>query len=222
MRRLNYAKSGVDISKIKNLHGDIGKILESTFKAKSKYQVLSKIGHYASLIDFGSNILTLHADGVGTKVLIAQMIDRYDTIGIDCIAMCVNDLICVGSTPIALIDYLALEGPDENLVTEIMKGLVLGANEADIAIVGGETSIMPDVIKGIRGNGFDLVGLCIGVLKKGKKLWGRKLNLGIYLLVLKAMGYTLMVYRLLGKLYCLNIESINSYLRLIKLLERNY
>ena len=109
------------------------------------------IGHYAGLIDIGGGrALAMHTDGVGTKVLVAIQMGRFDTIGIDCVAMTVNDLICLGCEPVALLDYIALEREDETLVSELMKGLVAGAKEASAAIVGGETAIMGKHGEGLR------------------------------------------------------------------------
>ncbi|MCP8308514.1 MAG: phosphoribosylformylglycinamidine cyclo-ligase [archaeon] len=180
MKRFTYAKAGVDLDEISKIREDIVKQLHDTFKLrKGKFgRALMEIGHYAGMIDIGDRALTVHADGVGTKVLIAQMMEKYDTIGIDCIAMNVNDIICLGSEPIALIDYLALEKPNRDIVKGIMKGLAKGAKEAQISIVGGETAIMPDVIKGIDGRGFDLVGLAIGVVDKNRVINGKDLNYG--------------------------------------------
>lgn len=190
MRRLTYAKAGVNLDELNKIRKDIVKQLRSTLKIrKGKFGgALIDIGHYAGMIDIGDKALTVHADGVGTKILIAQMMDKYDTIGIDCIAMNVNDIICLGSEPIALIDYLALEKPNRKIVKEIMKGLAKGANEAQISIVGGETSIMPDMIKGINGKGFDLVGLAIGVVDKDKVINGRDLKPGDIVIGIDSSG----------------------------------
>ena len=89
----------------------------------------------------------MHTDGVGTKVLVAEACHKYDTIGIDCVAMNVNDVICLGAEPLALVNYLALERARPRLVAEIVRGLERGAEEACVAIVSGETAIMPDVVK---------------------------------------------------------------------------
>jgi len=130
--------------------------------------------HYAGLIDIGGgNALALHADGVGTKVLIAEMLKEYRTVGIDCVAMNVNDLICVGAEPVAMVDYLALEKMDQRLVNDLMIGLKKGARDAGIAIVAGETAVMPDVV-----HGFDLSAMSIGIVKKNRIITGEKVKAG--------------------------------------------
>src|SRR5207237_4066277 len=107
---------------------------------------------------------SIHTDSVGTKVLIAQMMRKYDTIGIDCVAMCANDLICTGAEPISFLDYMAMTKPDRAVVDEVAIGLVKGAKEAGMAIVGGETAIVPELLAENRG--VDLVGLATGICKK--------------------------------------------------------
>ncbi len=173
---MTYKNAGVDIGKVRRVHGEIGAFVEKTFAfRKGKFgEVLGKFGHYANLIDVGGGrALALHSDGVGTKVLVAQLMDKYDTIGIDCVAMNANDIICIGAEPVALVDYLAVEEPREEMISEIMKGLVAGAEEAEMAVVGGETAIMPDVIKGaVPGRGFDLSATSIGVVEVNRIVTG--------------------------------------------------
>lgn len=180
-KEFTYAKSGVDISKVKKLHKSMAESLKETFSSRDgKFgKVLTEIGHYAGLIDIGNNkVLAIHVDSVGTKVLIAQMLNKYDTIGIDCIAMNVNDLICMGAEPVALVDYLGIEEPNDKMIDEIMKGLVIGAKESGAAIVGGETAVIKDVIKGIKGRGFDLAAMCIGVIDADKIIDGQNIKIG--------------------------------------------
>jgi phosphoribosylformylglycinamidine cyclo-ligase len=158
---------------------------------------LRPIGLYGGVIDIGDgNALTLHTDGVGTKVLLAQELRRFDTVGIDCVAMTVNDLVCLGSEPISLLDYIALEREDDALVEELGRGLVQGAKLASIAIVGGETAIMGDVIKGIGGHGFDLACMGVGVVRKDSLIDGSKIEsgdaiIGVESSGLHSNGYTL-------------------------------
>ena len=160
-----YKKFGVDLKKIKNIHDSLPKFLNQTIKNNPSFNVLEAAGHYSSILNIDGLNITIHTDGVGTKVLVAQMMNKYDTIGIDCVAMCVNDLLCVGSEPLALVDYIALEKTNDKLVTELITGLVKGSKLASVAIVGGETAIMPDVIKGFNGNGFDLAATVLGHIK---------------------------------------------------------
>ncbi len=139
MKKDAYARAGVDVTRVKEIQRSLAKSLGATFAArKGRFgSPLIGIGHYGGIIDIGGGrALTLHTDGVGTKLQLALQMDRFDTVGIDCVAMTVNDLICLGSEPAALLDYIALEKEDADLVAELMKGLVAGAREAAAAIVG--------------------------------------------------------------------------------------
>ncbi|WP_455370048.1 phosphoribosylformylglycinamidine cyclo-ligase [[Eubacterium] cellulosolvens] len=188
----NYEKAGVDREKIRDSHATIEKLIKETydFQKGKLCNVIKGFGHYASLIDIGEGkALALHCDGCGTKVLIAQLMNKFDTIGIDCVAMCVNDLICIGAEPTTLIDYLALEKPDEAMLYEIMKGLVNAAKKINLNIVGGETAIMPDVIKGaVPGRGFDLAAFCLGVIKTDSIIMGDKLSPNDIIIGLESSG----------------------------------
>jgi phosphoribosylformylglycinamidine cyclo-ligase len=171
---------------VAGLQKTIEKILSKTFqtrKAKTG-QVLDIRGHYAGLIGISKDYaLALHADGVGTKVLVAEACKKYDTIGIDCVAMNVNDIICLGAEPLALVDYLALEEPRPKLVTEIMKGLQKGAIEAGVSVVSGETAILPDLV-----NGFDLSASVVGIVKKSNIITGSNSEPGDIVLGLHSNG----------------------------------
>jgi phosphoribosylformylglycinamidine cyclo-ligase len=180
----SYAKAGVDISKVKGMHSEIERML----KGSHSKAVLPIYGHYAGLIRAQGQTIAMHTDGVGTKVLVAHELKKYDTVGIDCIAMNVNDIICVGAKPIALVDYLALAHEDAPLVREIMKGLIKGANEAGVSLIGGETAIMPDLIKGeAKKTGFDLAGTAIGIVA-GKPITGEKMKVGDVIVGLESSG----------------------------------
>lgn len=140
--------------------------------------------HYAGLIDLTHEYaLALHTDGVGTKVLVAEACRKYDTIGIDCVAMNVNDIICVGAEPVALTNCLTLERANPRLVNEIMIGLAQGAREASVAIVSGETAIMPEVVKG-----FDLTATVVGIVHRKKIITGEKMQNGDAVLGLRSSG----------------------------------
>jgi phosphoribosylformylglycinamidine cyclo-ligase len=119
-------------------------------------------GDFAGMLDIGEQYLALATDGVGTKLLVAEAIDDYSTIGIDCIAMNANDLVAAGVEPVAFVDYLAVEEPDDDTAAQIGEGLNEGATRADVALLGGETAVMPDVIKGL-----DIAGACAGLAPMG-------------------------------------------------------
>jgi len=146
---LTYAETGVDIDA-----SDAA--TKALIGAAGEFE-----GDYAGLVDIGSQYLALATDGVGTKLLVAEAIDDYSTIGIDCIAMNVNDLLATGVEPVAFVDYLAVETPDEGTSEDIGAGLREGAKRAGVALVGGETAVMPDVIKGL-----DIAGTCAGLAPK--------------------------------------------------------
>ena len=175
---LTYKKAGVDISKIKQSQREIGKLIASTHNLQKKAKMTHGFGHYAGIVEIpGGKLLATHTDGVGTKVVIANMMKKYDTIGIDCIAMNVNDIICIGATPISFVDYIAVNKNDQKILKQIVKGLVTGAKKSAVPIVGGETAIMPDVIEG-KGFACDLAGMVVGLLDKKDMILGNKIKAG--------------------------------------------
>ncbi len=179
--RMSYAKAGVDIAQIRASHRILARKLETTFRTrKGKFgQPVFPIGHYAGLIDIGNQrVLSLHTDSVGTKVIIAQLMRKYDTIGIDCVAMCANDLICTGSEPVAFLDYLAVSKPNPSLTAKIADGIVEGAKQARMAVVGGETAVVPDLLSRKPGGGIDLVGMAAGVCSKDDLILGDRIKSG--------------------------------------------
>jgi phosphoribosylformylglycinamidine cyclo-ligase len=186
---MTYAKAGVDSRHVRETHKLLARRLESTFQARRGKigWPLFPIGHYAGLVDLGAGkVLSLHTDSVGTKALIAQMMDRFDTIGIDCVAMCANDLICTGAEPISFLDYMAMNKPDRAIVEEVAIGLVQGAKEAGMAIVGGETAIVPELLA--EGGGFDLVGMAAGICKKNELILGDDVEQGDCLIGVASSG----------------------------------
>jgi phosphoribosylformylglycinamidine cyclo-ligase len=199
---MTYRDAGVDVGKVREAQKSISDIISATHRLPLGGKVVSGFGHYAGLIKMGSQLVALHSDGVGTKVLVAQLMNKFDTVGIDCVAMNVNDIICVGAQPVAFIDYIALRQPNELLLQEIARGLVEGARQSQMAIVGGETAILPEVIAG-EENAFDLAGMVMGVVK-GKAVLGSAIKpgdviLGIESSGLHSNGYTLARKVLLSK-----------------------
>jgi phosphoribosylformylglycinamidine cyclo-ligase len=186
---MTYARAGVDVSQVRKSHQALARKLESTFKTR-KGKVghpVFPIGHYAGLVDLNDGrVLSLHTDNVGTKVIIAQMMRKYDTIGIDCVAMCANDLICTGAEPISFLDYLAMARHDRRIVEQIAVGLVEGAKQAGMAIVGGETAVVPDLLS--RDPGLDLVGMAAGICRRKDLILGDEIRNGDALVGVASSG----------------------------------
>ncbi|MEF8777686.1 MAG: phosphoribosylformylglycinamidine cyclo-ligase, partial [Natronomonas sp.] len=152
---LTYAQAGVDID-------------ESEAATAALVGAIGEFeGDYAGLIDIGDRYLALATDGVGTKLLVAEALGDYSTIGIDCIAMNANDLIATGVTPVAFVDYLAVETPDDETAERVGDGLSEGAEQAGVALIGGETAVMPEVIRGL-----DLAGACAGLASEDELFEG--------------------------------------------------
>jgi phosphoribosylformylglycinamidine cyclo-ligase len=148
------------------------------------------VGFFASVVRITDELgLALCTDGVGSKVLVAEMLERYDTIGIDCMAMNVNDVICVGAEPISFLDYIAVEHATPSVLEQIAKGLHRGAELAGVAIVGGEISQMSDIIKGhAPGQGVDLVGMCAGTVPLDRIILGREVEPGDAIVGVRSSG----------------------------------
>ncbi|WNY25545.1 phosphoribosylformylglycinamidine cyclo-ligase [Methanolapillus millepedarum] len=188
-----YAASGVDIRMEEDTIKSLTK--KMTFKREGFGAPLTEIGHYAGLIDFGEFAIAMTTDGVGSKVLIANEMGKWNTVGIDCIAMNVNDLLAIGAEPVAFVDYLALEKHKPGFAAEIGEGLSKGAEISRMSIVGGETATLPDIIKG-----FDLAGTCIGFVKKENVLTGEKIKEGDVIIGLKSTGVHSNGYSLVRKI----------------------
>jgi phosphoribosylformylglycinamidine cyclo-ligase len=213
--KMTYADSGIDIKIISKAKKKIGDMISATHLLPFSAKVLSGYGAYAGLIGVGNKVLALHADGVGSKIIVAEMMNRFDTIGIDCIAMNVNDVICVGAQPLAFVDYIALKSANKILLQQIVKGLVKGAKECNIPIVGGETAILPDIISGFDAeNAFDLAGMVLGSASRSELVLGEAIAvddviIGVESSGLHSNGYTLARRILLSKY---SLEDIPAYL----------
>jgi len=171
MSNTTYREAGVDIdleataiqALIKNL----------TYKRKGSCSMIGNVGHFAGLIDFGHMALALTTDGVGTKMLVADHMQDWSTVGIDCIAMNVNDLYVMNMEPIAFVDYIATDTLSVEKMAQIGVGLNEGARQANIDIVGGETASLRGLV-----NGLDLAGTCLGMQLKDKIITGQTIQTG--------------------------------------------
>ena len=202
---LSYQKAGVNIDKEKGSLDIFLDYITKTFSfiPSGPGHVLSSMGYFANLIEISDTLsLAVSADGVGTKVLIAQMMNKYDTVGIDCIAMNVNDIICVGAKPISFLNYIALQDPHEDLLDQLGQGFFEGAKQAGIPIPGGETAQVRDLIKGVRpGYGFDIAGMGIGIVEKNRVIEGQNLEAGDLIIGLAGSGLHSNGYSLVRRLF---------------------
>jgi phosphoribosylformylglycinamidine cyclo-ligase len=188
---ISYADAGVDSDRAESALAGLLTSVRPTFALRQGHgRPLLPIGAFANVLDLGDGKgLAISTDGVGTKALVAQMLGKYDTIGIDCVAMNANDIICVGAEPIAMTDYLAVAVPDAALFTEIGKGLLEGARQAEISIPGGEVAQIGEMIRGAEGGqAFDLVGTCVGTVPTDRILTGQDIRPGDVVLGLASSG----------------------------------
>lgn len=171
MRSITYRDSGVDIDLEREAIQAL--VQQLSFRRKGLYGMVGEIGHYSGLIACGPSILALTTDGVGTKMLVADKLHDWTTIGIDCIAMNVNDLYVMNIEPIAFVDYIATDTVSIEKMIQIGQGLNEGARLANINIVGGETATLKGLV-----NGLDLAGTCLGIQARDKIVTGEKIRPG--------------------------------------------
>ena len=160
-----YASAGIDTAEADRGVGALARVLGGIDPGRPPL-ALPLPGHYASVLRVASDLgIALATDSVGSKVIVAQQVGRFDTIGIDCVAMNVNDLICAGAEPLALLDYVAVERAETEFLEQLAIGLRAGAEAAGVEIPGGEICQLPEVIRGHPSPyGFDLVGSAFGTV----------------------------------------------------------
>jgi phosphoribosylformylglycinamidine cyclo-ligase len=184
MASASYKAAGVDMAEADAGLRNIVKRITATWPAPDMPGAVQlPIGYFANVIDIGGIGLGICTDGVGSKAIVAQLVNRYDTIGIDCVAMNVNDLLCVGATPLSMVDYIAIEEADAAMLDGIAIGLAEGARQAGISISGGEISQLRDVVRG-----FDLVGMAVGLVPLDRIIIGADLAPGDVVIGLASNG----------------------------------
>lgn len=186
---LSYADSGV-VAAAKPLSGLLSWVNQTLEIRKGVGEPVLGIGYYANVLRLTDNLgLAICTDGVGTKILVAEMMRKYDTLGIDCIAMNANDVICVGAEPLAMVDYLAVQEARPDVMEQIGKGLYEGALQANINIPGGELAQLKDMIAGLRPNeGIDLMGTCVGIVQLDRMILGQNMQAGDVVVGLASTG----------------------------------
>ncbi|MEE9593290.1 MAG: phosphoribosylformylglycinamidine cyclo-ligase [Thermoplasmata archaeon] len=193
MKPRTYKESGVDIEREDRSIAALASQLAYTRQGLGA--PFGPAGFFTSLIDFGEWALTLNTDGVGTKLLVARDLGRWDTVGIDCVAMSVNDCLCVGAEPLAFVDYFAVGKYDESVAREVGRGLNRGAELADVTVVGGEFSTVPEIVQD-----YDLVGACVGSVRKDAIIDGTGVQPGQVIVGLRSSGLHSSGFTLVRKL----------------------
>eukprot|EP00191_Tetraselmis_sp_GSL018_P022545 CAMPEP_0177627770 /NCGR_PEP_ID=MMETSP0419_2-20121207/31382_1 /TAXON_ID=582737 /ORGANISM="Tetraselmis sp., Strain GSL018" /LENGTH=344 /DNA_ID=CAMNT_0019128949 /DNA_START=233 /DNA_END=1267 /DNA_ORIENTATION=+ len=189
---LNYKQAGVDIDAGNELVGRIKKLNPN-------------IGGFSGLYPFGDSYLVAGADGVGTKLKLAFDLDKHDTVGIDLVAMSVNDIVCCGAKPMFFLDYFATGALDVDRAEAVVKGIVEGCRRADCTLMGGETAEMP----GFYPDGeYDLGGFAVGSVKQGAVIDGSRIAPGDAVLGLRSSGFHSNGYSLVRKVLELNGISL--------------
>ena len=192
MKKTNnsYKKSGVDIKKANKFAKFIGKYSNQVFKKKINKINKNNIGNFGSVFDLSNfnlkdTLLVASTDGVGTKIELANKFNKFDTIGIDLVAMCVNDLIVQGAKPLFFLDYIAVGKINLDKMKKIIKGIINGCKMSDCILVGGETAEMPDTY---AKNKFDLAGFTVGLVSKKKLISETKVKNDNIILAIPSSG----------------------------------
>ena len=186
---LTYAESGV-VAAGKPLAGLLGWVNKTLTIRRGLGEPVLTIGYYANVLRLAENLgLAISTDSVGSKVLVAEVMGKYDGLGIDCIAMNANDVLCVGAEPLAMVDYLAVQEARPDVLEQIGKGLHAGAELANITIPGGELAQLKDVVQGYRpGEGIDVVGTCVGTVALDRMILGEEIAPGDVVVGLASSG----------------------------------
>jgi phosphoribosylformylglycinamidine cyclo-ligase len=186
----SYKATGVDTAKEELGMKRVTEWAEATFSFCPSAVVKLPIGYFANVVEISPEIgVAISTDGVGTKILVAEQMNRFDTIGIDCIAMNANDVLCVGARPVSMVDYIAVQKIRPEFLREVGQGFREGARQAGISIPGGEIAQVPEMIRGAsEGGGVDLVGTCIGVVHPKRINTGRAVKPGDVVIGLPSAG----------------------------------
>ena len=195
---MTYADAGVDIDKAENLVGKIKKIAQQT----PRTGVIGEVGGFGGLFSLNithmeSPVLVSSTDGVGTKLKIAFMMSKHDTIGIDLVAMCVNDIVVQGAKPLFFLDYLSMGRLEEKIAVDVITGIGEGCEQAGCALIGGETAEMPGFYK---DNEYDLAGFGVGVVENSKIIDGSGIHVGDQLIGISSSGLHSNGYSLVRKI----------------------
>lgn len=206
---LTYKDAGVNIE----AGYEAVKLMKNDVRRTFRPEVLTDIGSFSGLFAiekdrFTEPVLVSGTDGVGTKLKIAFLVDKHDTVGIDCVAMCINDIICCGAEPLFFLDYIALGKNQPEKVAEIVKGVAEGCVMAGCSLIGGETAEMPGFY---AENEYDIAGFAVGIVEKARIIDGRNIKEGDKLIGLASSGLHSNGYSLVRKILNPNEEKMKEY-----------
>lgn len=207
---ISYKDAGVDVTRGYKAIELMKKHVSSTY-GDSVIANEEGFGGFYSLKNYaplGDSLLIAGADGVGTKLKYAFITNRHDTIGIDCVAMCVNDVICKGAKPLIFLDYIAIPKLIPEKTEQIVKGIAQGCRQADCALIGGETAEMPGFY---AENEYDTAGFCVGIVQKDRVITGKDVKKGDVLIGLASSGIHSNGYTLVRKLFGETLKEIDVY-----------
>lgn len=202
---ITYRDSGVDVERGYEAVKLMRKHVEKTFDK----HVLNGLGSFGGMYDIGGgNVLVAGTDGVGTKLKAAFALSRHDTVGVDCVAMCANDVVCQGARPLFFLDYIATGVLEPHVIEDVVKGVADGCLQAGCALIGGETAEMPGFYT--KGE-YDLAGFCVGIVKKDKIINGRNVKEGNVLIGLPSSGIHSNGFSLVRKLYTMDSTVLSRH-----------
>ncbi|MGI6777569.1 MAG: phosphoribosylformylglycinamidine cyclo-ligase [Acetivibrionales bacterium] len=205
-----YKDAGVDV----NAGYQAVKLMRRHVKRTFRPEVITDLGGFGGLFSLNKGkyeepVLVSGTDGVGTKLKVAFLMDKHDTVGIDCVAMCANDIVCSGAEPLFFLDYIALGKNRPEKVAEIVKGISEGCIMAGCSLIGGETAEMPGFYP---EDEYDIAGFCVGIVDKTKIIDGKSIKEGDVLVGLASSGLHSNGYSLVRKLFALKEENISEYI----------
>ncbi|MDF2536994.1 MAG: phosphoribosylformylglycinamidine cyclo-ligase [Herbinix sp.] len=207
---MDYKKAGVDIE----AGYKAVDLMKEHISGTMRKEVLSDIGGFSGAFSLGSfknmeqPTLVSGTDGVGTKLKIAFLMDKHDTIGIDCVAMCVNDIACAGAEPLFFLDYIACGKNEPEKIASIVKGVAEGCKQAGAALIGGETAEMPGFYP---IDEYDLAGFAVGIIDQKHLVTGANLKQGDVLIGIASSGIHSNGYSLVRKVFRMQRETLDTY-----------
>ncbi len=199
MKKITYKTSGVDIKSAGVFKSKLKPLVRRSFRK----EVIADIGGFGSFFKFNKNkykdpVLVSSSDGVGTKLVIAKLANKHDTVGIDAVAMNVNDILCTGAESLFFLDYVAFSKVKEEVLIEVIKGINYGCVEAGCSLIGGETAQMPGMY---RDGEYDIAGFCVGVVERDKIINGDKIAVGDTVIGIASSGLHSNGYSLVRKVF---------------------